>query len=126
MFPPGLTEAEAKQDALQKALDALTLLFGFKSLPKCTTVEKTEDQINTLLRTKGQKELSYSHGRTGYKSSIELMFNNYSMESTREKKKKENANYLSRCILGLLAVETGKDHKKAGNYKINYKLIISL
>ncbi|XP_053333306.1 uncharacterized protein si:ch211-91p5.3 [Clarias gariepinus] len=102
----GLTEAEAKQDALQKALDALTLLFGFKSLPKCTTVEKTEDQINTLLRTKGQKELSYSHRRTGYKSSIELMFNNYSMESTREKKKKENANYLSRCILGLLAVET--------------------
>ncbi|KAF5901393.1 uncharacterized protein DAT39_008886, partial [Clarias magur] len=101
----GLTEAEAMQDALQKALDALTVLFGFMSLPKHTTVEKTEAQINNLLRTKGQKDLSYSHKRTGYKSSIELMFNDYSMESKREKKKKENANYLSGCILGLLAVE---------------------
>ncbi|XP_060754703.1 uncharacterized protein si:ch211-91p5.3 isoform X2 [Neoarius graeffei] len=101
----GSTEAEAKQDALQKALDMLTLLFGFKSLPKCRTVEETEVQINKLLTTKDQKDLIYSLKCNLYKSSVELLFKDYTMESTHEKKKKENINHLSKRILGLLAVE---------------------
>lgn len=124
-FPTGATEAEAKQGALQKALGMLPLLFGFKSLPKCSTVEETEVQINTLLRTKGQKDLTYSHSCTLYKSSVELLFKNYTMESKHQKSKKENRNHLTNRILGLLAVEPGKNHKEVGNYKLNYKLMIS-
>ncbi|MCJ8747879.1 hypothetical protein PDJAM_G00158520 [Pangasius djambal] len=101
----GSTEAEAKQAALQKALDMLTLLCGFKSLPKCSTVEETEVQINTLLRTKGQKDLIYSHKHSLYKCLVELLFKDYTMESKHEKRKKENLNHLSSRILGLLAVE---------------------
>lgn len=124
-FPTGATEAEAKQGALQNALGMLPLLFGFKSLPKCSTVEETEVQINTLLRTKGQKDLTYSHDCTLYKSSVELLFKNYTMESKHQKSKKENRNHLTNRILGLLAVEPGKNHKEVGNYKLNSKLMIS-
>ncbi|XP_017313397.1 uncharacterized protein si:ch211-91p5.3 isoform X2 [Ictalurus punctatus] len=105
----GATEAEAKQGALQNALGMLPLLFGFKSLPKCSTVEETEVQINTLLRTKGQKDLTYSHDCTLYKSSVELLFKNYTMESKHQKSKKENRNHLTNRILGLLAVEPEPD-----------------
>lgn len=122
-FSTGSTEAEAKQDALQKALGTLALLFAFKSLPKCSTVKETEVQINTLLRTKGQKELIYSHKRNLYKSSVELLFKDYTMESKQEKKKKENINHLSSRILGLLAEEPGKDHKEVRSYKLNCKRI---
>ncbi|XP_060716340.1 uncharacterized protein si:ch211-91p5.3 isoform X2 [Tachysurus vachellii] len=101
----GSTEAEAKQDALQKALDTLSLLFGFNSLPKCSTVEETEVQINSLLETKGQKYLIYSPQRNLYKSSVELLFKDYTIVSEQEKRKKENTNNLSRRIMGLLAVE---------------------
>ncbi|XP_027011908.2 uncharacterized protein si:ch211-91p5.3 isoform X2 [Tachysurus fulvidraco] len=101
----GSTEAEAKRDALQKALDTLSLLFGFNSLPKCSTVEETEVQINALLETKGQKNLIYSPQRNLYKSSVELLFKDYTLESNQEKRKKENINNLSRRIMGLLAVE---------------------
>ncbi|XP_058236557.1 uncharacterized protein si:ch211-91p5.3 isoform X2 [Hemibagrus wyckioides] len=101
----GSTEVDAKQDALQKALDTLTLLFGFNSLPKCSRVEETEVQINSLLKTKGQKDVIYSPQHNLYKMSVELLFKDYTMESKQEKKKKENANNLSRRILGLLAVK---------------------
>ncbi|GAA6091949.1 uncharacterized protein si:ch211-91p5.3 isoform X1 [Tachysurus ichikawai] len=101
----GSTEAEAKRDALQKALNTLSLLFGFNSLPKCSTVEETEVQINALLETKGQKYLIYSPQRKLYKSSVELLFKDYTIESKQEKRKKENINNLSGRIMGLLAVE---------------------
>lgn len=111
-FPTGPTEADAKQDALQKALDTLNLLFGFKSLPKCSTSEETEVQVNSLLGRKDQKELIYSHKPKQYKSSVELLFKDYTMESKCEKKKKENVNNLCSRILGLLAAEPGKHHKE--------------
>ncbi|KAF4075093.1 hypothetical protein AMELA_G00230700 [Ameiurus melas] len=103
----GTTEAEAKQDALQKALGMQPLLFGFK--PKCSTVEETEVQINNLLRTKGQKDLMYSHNHTLYKISVELLFKDYTMENKHQKSKKENRNHLTSRILGLLAVEPEPD-----------------
>lgn len=47
------------------------------------------------------------------------------MESKHQKSKKENRNHLTNRILGLLAVEPGKNHKEVGNYKLNSKLMIS-
>ncbi|TSK17834.1 hypothetical protein Baya_1214 [Bagarius yarrelli] len=102
----GSTETEAELDALHKALDRLTLLFGFNSLPKCSTVEETKQQINSLLKTKGQKDLIYSPKHNLYKSSIELLFKDYTMERKHKNKKQENVNHLSKCILDLLAVDT--------------------
>lgn len=116
----GSSEAEAKQDALEKARDTLTVLVGFKSLPKCSTVKETENQVNTLLGTKDQKEVIYLDECILYKSSVELLFSDYTMESKHEKKKKENASHLSSRILGLLAVKPGKNHKQVRN-----KLMIS-
>ncbi|KAK3510834.1 hypothetical protein QTP70_022775 [Hemibagrus guttatus] len=101
----GSTEVDAKRDALQKALETLTLLFGFSPLPKCSTVEETEVQINSLLKTKGQKDVIYSPQHNLYKNSVELLFKEYTMESKQEKRKKDNTNYLSGCILDLLAVK---------------------
>ncbi|KAF7689616.1 uncharacterized protein LOC124378015 isoform X2 [Silurus meridionalis] len=112
----GSSEEEAKQDALEKALDTLTLLCGFESLPKSNTVDGTVLQINNLLKTKGQADLIYSLKPTLYKRSVELLFQDYTMESKDGKNKKENQNHLTKRILGLLALEPESNTVSLRNY----------
>uniref|UniRef100_A0A3B1JPY6 Uncharacterized LOC103024880 n=1 Tax=Astyanax mexicanus TaxID=7994 RepID=A0A3B1JPY6_ASTMX len=102
----GSTEDEAKQDTLNKALLTLPSLFGFPHLPKSSSTGETEDQINSLLRKAGQKDLTFSDERNQHKVSVTLAFSDYTMTSKMQRTKKENRNLLSKRILGLLGVET--------------------
>ncbi|XP_072512999.1 uncharacterized protein [Salminus brasiliensis] len=102
----GSTEDEAKWDALKKALETLPCLFGHSALPMSSSTEETENQINTLLRNAGQKDLIVSQERCQNKVSVTLQFKDYTMMSKKQRTKKENRNLLSKCILGLLGVET--------------------
>ncbi|KAL7852674.1 hypothetical protein SRHO_G00184590 [Serrasalmus rhombeus] len=102
----GSSEAEAKQDALQKALCTLPLLFGHEALPASNSTEETEFQINTLLRNACQKDLAFSLKPNQHKISVDLRFKDFIMASKSQRTKKENRNLLSKRILGLLGEET--------------------
>ncbi|KAL7845800.1 hypothetical protein AOLI_G00239920 [Acnodon oligacanthus] len=105
----GSSEAEAKQDALQKALCTLPLLFGHEALPASSSTEETEFQINTLLRNACQKDLTFSLKPNQHKISVDLQFKDFIMASKSQRTKKENRNLLSKRILGLLGEETESD-----------------
>ncbi|XP_066518294.1 uncharacterized protein si:ch211-91p5.3 [Hoplias malabaricus] len=102
----GSTEADAKQDALRKALSTLPLLFGHEALPISSSTEANEQTLNTLLRAAGQRDITFSLKPNQYNISINLRFKDYTMTSKSQKSKKENRNLLSKRILGLLGVET--------------------
>ncbi|KAK1802906.1 hypothetical protein P4O66_021441 [Electrophorus voltai] len=102
----GSTEADAKHDGLQKALHALPLIFGYKTLPSSGSAEEMEAQINTILTRKNQKKLTYSLKWHRYMSSAKLLFKDYTMKSTRQANKKANRSHLSRCMLSLLGEKT--------------------
>uniref|UniRef100_W5L863 Uncharacterized LOC103024880 n=1 Tax=Astyanax mexicanus TaxID=7994 RepID=W5L863_ASTMX len=94
----GSTEDEAKQDTLNKALLTLPSLFGFPHLPKSSSTGETEDQINSLLRKAGQKDLTFSDERNQHKVSVTLAFSDYTMTSKMQRTKKENRNLLSNVL----------------------------
>ncbi|XP_035390759.1 uncharacterized protein si:ch211-91p5.3 isoform X1 [Electrophorus electricus] len=102
----GSTETDAKHDGLQKALHALPLIFGYKTLPSSGNAEEMEAQINTILTRKNQKKLTYSLKWHRYMSSAKLLFKDYTMKSTRQANKKANRSHLSRCMLSLLGEKT--------------------
>ncbi|XP_017565572.1 uncharacterized protein si:ch211-91p5.3 isoform X2 [Pygocentrus nattereri] len=102
----GSSEAKAKQDALQKALCTLPLLFGHEALPASSSTEETEFQINTLLRNACQKDLAFSLKPNQHNISVDLRFKDFIMASKSQRTKKENRNLLSKRILGLLGEET--------------------
>ncbi|KAL6481516.1 hypothetical protein MHYP_G00095960 [Metynnis hypsauchen] len=102
----GSSEAEAKQNALQKALCTVPLLFGYEALPASSSTEETEFQINTLLRNACQKDLAFSLKPNQHKISVDLRFKDFIMASKSQRTKKENRNLLSKRILGLLGEET--------------------
>ncbi|KAI4877120.1 hypothetical protein NFI96_026477 [Prochilodus magdalenae] len=102
----GSTEAEAKQDALKKALTSLPFLFGHGALPMSSSTEEAEHQINNLLKMAQQKDLTFSPKHHQHKITVDLQFQDYTIVSNSQKTKKENCKILSKRILRLLGEET--------------------
>ncbi|XP_016115447.1 uncharacterized protein [Sinocyclocheilus grahami] len=101
----GSSEGEAKLQALQNALHALSPLFDYASLPGADSPEEVQNQLSAMLNGAGQKEPVIDL-KSEERACIQLSFCDYTLKCTCQSSKRAARNHLSERILGLLGVKT--------------------
>ncbi|XP_043084402.1 uncharacterized protein si:ch211-91p5.3 isoform X2 [Puntigrus tetrazona] len=101
----GSSEDEAKLNALQKALSALSPLLGYPAALGADSAEEVHHQLSSMLNGARQKEPVLDL-RSEERASVQLSFSEYTLKCTCQSNKKAARNHLSERILGLLGVKT--------------------
>ncbi|XP_030634834.1 uncharacterized protein LOC115816002 [Chanos chanos] len=102
----GASVEKARQEAFQKALCKLAPLFGYKSVPKTSSAKESEDQLTAMVTKSGLDAPLCSVNDPLHKATIQLKFQDYTLENTGQASRKIARNQLSARILGLLGEKT--------------------
>ncbi|KAK6302886.1 hypothetical protein J4Q44_G00272410 [Coregonus suidteri] len=99
----GSSEAAACQSAYQRALSCLAPFIGYCGpVAPTSSTEDAKQRLRTLLEGAGLTSANSALSGTQYKSSTQLRFSGYSMETEGQDSKKATRAQLSQRLLGLL------------------------